>query len=100
MAGIIALILWPLTIFAFIINNLLQRSKKLEDIIVEKDNQLSQRDTYIANISSLIQESHQIIEEAEVSKAFKSDDEIGGFFTNLKNIQKAIDSYNVSGNGR
>ena len=98
--GIIACILWPVTIFGFIINNLLQKTKKLEKIVEERDVLINQRDTFIANLSSLIQESHQIIEEAEVSKAFKSDDEIDGFFTNLKSIQKALDSYNVGANGR
>lgn len=87
--GVISFILWPVSIFSYIIYNLLQKNKKLEDMVLQ-DRML------MSNLSSLIQESHQIIEEAEVSGAFKSDDQVGGFFTILKNIQKALDSYNVN----
>jgi len=68
--------------------NLLRKNEKQEDI-------LAGYMTYLNKISDYIEETGKRIKEIDQKGTFESDDEIGFFFENLKNIQKVLDSFNV-----
>jgi len=66
--------------------NLLIKNEKAEDIIVSQQN-------YISSISEVIKNSEKRIKEIDEKEIFKSDDEIGWFFNELKKIQNIISQY-------
>lgn len=66
--------------------NLLVKNEKAEDIIVSQQN-------YISSISEIIKNSEKRIKEIDEKEIFKSDDEIGWFFNELKKIQNTISQY-------
>jgi hypothetical protein len=78
--GIMVVILGYTTI------NLLVKNEKAEDIIVSQQN-------YISSISEIIKNSEKKIREIDEKEIFKSDDEIGWFFNELKKIQNILSQY-------
>ena len=66
--------------------NLLIKNEKAEDIIVSQQK-------YISSISEIIKNSEKRIKEIDEKEIFKSDDEIGWFFNELKKIQNIISQY-------
>jgi hypothetical protein len=78
--GIMVVILGYTTI------NLLVKNEKAEDIIVSQQN-------YISLISEIIKNSEKRIKEIDEKEIFKSDDEIGWFFNELKKIQNILSQY-------
>jgi hypothetical protein len=86
MLGLISIILWIATIIGYIIYNLFQKNTKLETIVQKQDYQLRA-------ITQIINESNKILEQTELTQAFKSDDQIGAFFNNLKIIQESLNEF-------
>jgi hypothetical protein len=78
--GIMVVILGYTTI------NLLVKNEKAEDIIISQQK-------YISSISEVIQNSEKRIKEIDEKEIFKSDDEIGWFFNELKKIQNILSQY-------
>jgi peptidoglycan hydrolase CwlO-like protein len=78
--GIMVVILGYTTI------NLLVKNEKAEDVIVSQQN-------YISSISEVIKNSEKRIKEIDEKEIFKSDDEIGWFFNELKKIQNILSQY-------
>ncbi len=66
--------------------NLLVKNEKAEDIIVSQQK-------YISLISEIIKDSEKRIKEIDEKEIFKSDDEIGWFFNELKKIQNILSQY-------
>jgi len=66
--------------------NLLIKNEKAEDIIVSQQK-------YISSISEVIKNSEKRIKEIDEKEIFKSDDEIGWFFNELKKIQNTLSQY-------
>ena len=66
--------------------NLLVKNEKAEDIIISQQK-------YISAISEIIQNSEKKIKEIDEKEIFKSDDEIGWFFNELKKIQDILSQY-------
>jgi len=75
--------------FVYVIVNLLKKNEKLEDMNVAQD-------TYIQQISTIMTESNRKIKEIDSKQIFQSDDEIGWFFTGIKEIQEYINEYNIN----
>ena len=75
-----------LFILAYMFWNLLRKVEKLESIreIQEK---------YITDFYDLVKQSELKIKEIDSKQLFQSDDEVGFFFTNIKNIQEALSDY-------
>ena len=76
-------------VIVFVIINLLRKNEKLEAMIEDRDN-------YIQNISTIMSESDKKIKEIDSKQTFQSDDEIGWFFTGIKEIQSLINDYNIN----
>ena len=68
--------------------NLLRKNEKQEDI-------LAGYMTYLNKISDTIELSDKKMMEVDAKGSFKSDDEIGFFFEQIKNIQTALNSFVV-----
>ena len=67
---------------------LIRRNNALEKAVI-------QQQQYLDAISIVIQNSQQKLEELDVMGAFKSDDEVGTFFRNLKEIQDILNEFNT-----
>ena len=76
-------------VISYIIWNLLRKNEKLEDEILKRDN-------YIENITTIMSESDRKIKETDSKQTFQSDDEIGWFFSGIKEIQELINEYNIN----
>ena len=73
-------------ILGFTTFNLLRKSEKLEDIIL-------QYDRYISEFTIQIEASEKRLNEVDAKGMFKSDDEIGWFFEQIKVIQNGISQF-------
>lgn len=78
-------------IISYIIYNLLKKVEKYEDLAVEQTQ-------YLVNVSNLIVESQKHLDNLDEKGVFKSDDEVGYFFENIKLIQKTLDQYQLPDN--
>ena len=76
-------------VISYIIWNLLRKNEKLEDEILKRDN-------YIENITTIMSESDRKIKEIDSKQIFQSDDEIGWFFSGIKEIKELINEYNIN----
>ena len=68
---------------------LIRRNSALEKAIVE------QRE-FIDAISIIVANSDAKLRELDIQGAFEADDEVGAFFTNLREIQNIISEFNAS----
>ena len=68
--------------------NLLRKNEKQEDI-------LAGYMTYLNKISDYIEVTDKRLEEIDDKGSFKSDDEVGFFFEQIKNIQSVLNQFNV-----
>jgi hypothetical protein len=66
--------------------NLLRKNEKQEDI-------LAGYMTYLNKISDTIEMSEKKLMEVDSKGSFKSDDEVGFFFEQIKTIQTALNSF-------
>jgi len=69
-----------------IIKNLLDKVEKYEEDILLKDE-------YLDKLKVMVEESYKKIKALDTLEAFESDDEVGHFFVNLKNIIMTINTY-------
>jgi hypothetical protein len=69
-----------------IIKNLLDKVEKYEEDILLKDE-------YLDKLKSMVEESYKKIKDLDTLEAFESDDEVGHFFVNLKNIIMTLNTY-------
>ena len=67
---------------------LIRRNNMLEKAVIQQQQHLDA-------ISIIIQNSQQKLEELDLMGAFKSDDEVGTFFRNLKEIQDLLNEFNT-----
>tara|TARA_Y100000361_G_C10847576_1_gene182674 strand:- start:62 stop:340 length:279 start_codon:yes stop_codon:yes gene_type:complete len=83
--GILGLIV---AILGYATFNLLQKNEKAEDIIV------SYRD-FILKFQDTIDKTQKRLTQIDEKGMFKSDDEIGWFFNEIKRLQKQLNSFNI-----
>lgn len=84
----IGLISGLLLIAGFVIWNLLKKVERQEDLI-EKYQQ------YLTSLDTSIKLSSKRLEEIDVKGMFSSDDEIGWYFKQIKEIQSILDDYKL-----
>jgi uncharacterized membrane protein YukC len=75
-------------IFGYTTFNLMRKNEKQEDI-------LTGYMTYLNKISDYIEITDKRLKEIDQKGSFESDDEVGFFFEQLKNIQSVLNSFNV-----
>ena len=69
--------------------NLLIKNEKAEDVII------SQRE-FINKFQESIEESDKKLQELDTRGSFSSDDEIGWFFNEIKQLQNALSRFKAS----
>jgi HAMP domain-containing protein len=72
----------------FIIRNLLKQIEKLEDIQIEYEN-------FITKQSEAINASNQRLNQIDDRGIFRSDDEIGWFWSEIKRIQDSLNEFTI-----
>ena len=78
--GILGLIV---IVLGFTTWNLLMKNEKAEDLI-------SEQDTLISELTSSVIKIDEVITQLDSSGAFESDDEIGTFFEQIKNMRDTL----------
>tara|TARA_B100000963_G_C22594631_1_gene657248 strand:- start:1389 stop:1709 length:321 start_codon:yes stop_codon:yes gene_type:complete len=78
-------------ILSYIIRNLLIKVEKYEDITIDQTQ-------YLQNISNLIGDSKKHLNKLDERGVFQSDDEVGYFFEQMKQVQKELDRYMLPDN--
>jgi hypothetical protein len=73
-------------ILGYVVTNLLLKIEKYEDIVTSQQEQLS-------TIRGIIENSDIKLREIDKRETFKSDDEIGWFFDEIKKIQNTLSQY-------
>ena len=76
-----------LMISLYVVRNLLLKNEKAEDLLTEYD-------TYISNLKSVISKADSKLQEIDEKGLFDSDDEIGWFFKHVKAIQDSLNQFN------
>jgi len=66
---------------------IIRKNTKLEKALVNQQQ-------YIDAISIVINDSNTVIQELDNRGAFESDDEVGTFFRNIKEIQTILNQFN------
>jgi hypothetical protein len=85
---IIGILTGLLFVAGFVIWNLLKKVEKQEDL-VEGYQQ------YLTTVDSAIKLSSKRLKEIDVKGMFSSDDEIGWYFSQIKEIQEILDDYKL-----
>lgn len=86
MTGIIAIVLWVVSIIGYIIYNLYQKNIKLEDMVIRQSNLLQ-------GLGNVIQESDKVIRELDTKIWTEGDKELAAVFQNLRAIQEALNQF-------
>jgi hypothetical protein len=73
-------------ILGIALRNLLIKVEKYEDVTVNQTG-------YLQNISNLITDSQKHLNDLDKREVFKSDDEVGYFFEQLKKVQEELNRY-------
>jgi hypothetical protein len=88
---LIILLIIVIIVLSYITYNLLTKTEKLEDIAIKQN-------MYVSNISAIIEQTDLKLKELDSKEIFKSDDEIGFFFNNVKEIQTIINQFKIETN--
>jgi hypothetical protein len=75
-------------ILSYTTYNLLKKNESQEDTIGFYNN-------YIENISNVIDFSDKKLKEIDAKETFKSDDEVGFFFDQIKYLQNQLNDYKL-----
>lgn len=82
------LLLLIIGVLIFIILNLLKKQEKMEDAVISYQE-------YITKITNAINESDKLLKKVDERGTFKSDDEVGFFFTFIKKIQSELNTFKI-----
>ena len=75
--------------------NLLRKLEKQEDVINNQATILASYLSYLNKISDIINFSDKKLREIDHKGSFKSDDEVGFFFEEIKQIQDTLNQFKV-----
>jgi uncharacterized membrane protein len=75
-------------VLGFTTYNLLKKNETQEDI-------LASYMTYLNKMSDIVEFSDKKLKEIDAKGSFKSDDEVGFFFEQIKALQDILNSFNV-----
>lgn len=89
--GLIILIL----ILGYTTFNLLKKNEIYEDITSKNSQIIDNYELYIKELSNLIKTIDVKLKEIDNKESFSSDDEIGFFFKEIKNIQEKLNNFQI-----
>lgn len=96
MIWIWAIVILVFLIAGYVIFNLLKKVENYEDSIEKLSEQISQRDDFFMKICELIKVSDEKIKRLDDNATFSGDDEIGFFFSTVRDIQQYMTAYKNS----
>ena len=76
-------------ILGFTTFNLLRKNERAEDIIV-------QYNEYIGEFNKQLEFTSDRLKKIDAKGSFESDDEIGWFFKQIKNLQEGMDKFRIN----
>ena len=82
------LLLLIIGVLVFIILNLLKKQEKMEDVVISYQE-------YITKFTDAVNESDKLLNKVDEKGTFKSDDEVGFFFTFIKKIQSELNTFKI-----
>jgi predicted PurR-regulated permease PerM len=83
---IIGVLVVILLFLVYLINNLLRKVENYEDVVQDQVQ-------YLQNISSAVGDGQKHLKLIDEKGTFKSDDEVGYYFEQLKIVQSELDRY-------
>jgi hypothetical protein len=75
-------------ILGFTTFNLLKKNEKQEDILVEYQN-------YLDSLSKIVEFADEKIKNIDSRGIFKTDDEVGFIYEEIKNLQKVLSNFRI-----
>ena len=78
-------------VLVYIINNLLKKVENYEDVVKDQVE-------YLQNISKTVSASRQHLKTLDEQGTFQSDDEVGEFFNQMKEVQNELNRYMLPDN--
>jgi hypothetical protein len=84
----IILLLLIIGVLVFILLNLLKKQEKMEDAVISYQE-------YITKLTNAINESDKLLNKVDERGTFRSDDEVGFFFTFIKKIQSELNVFKI-----
>ena len=78
-------------ILVYIINNLVKKVENYEDVVKDQVE-------YLQNISLTVSASHKHLQTLDEQGTFQSDDEVGEFFNQMKEVQNELNRYMLPDN--
>ena len=75
-------------ILGFTTFNLLKKNEKQEDILVEYQN-------YLDSLSRIVEFADEKIKSVDSKGIFKTDDEVGFIYEEIKNLQKVLSNFRI-----
>ena len=82
------LLLLIIGVLVFVILNLLKKQERMEDVIISYQE-------YITKFTDAVNESDKLLNKVDEKGTFKSDDEVGFFFTFIKKIQSELNTFKI-----
>jgi len=82
------ILLHVLEIVGLLFYMLIRKNRKLEEIITEQQQ-------YLDSINIVIKQSEEKLKELDDRGIFEADDEVGFFFTNIKEIQSILNDFTI-----
>ena len=82
------LLLLIIGVLVFVILNLLKKQERMEDVIISYQE-------YITKFTDAVNESDKLLNKVYEKGTFKSDDEVGFFFTFIKKIQSELNTFKI-----
>tara|TARA_R110000803_G_scaffold125391_1_gene193056 strand:+ start:31 stop:315 length:285 start_codon:yes stop_codon:yes gene_type:complete len=89
--GIIILLSLLVVTFGYTTFNLLRKNERADDIIVSQQE-------FINKVDEQVTFSEKRLEQIDVKGTFKSDDEIGWFFNEIKVLQTGLSQFRTNSN--
>jgi hypothetical protein len=86
MTGIIALVLWFVTIFGGIMYNLYRKNKRLEEIVLNQS-------SFVNDTLSLLDDFNGLINKIDMTMWVQSDPELLQLFETIKAIQARVQQF-------
>ena len=82
----IMVILWPVTIFCYVIYNLYNKNRKLENLVIKQSR-------FIDSMLTTIKEVDKAVEKIDMTIWVQSDPELLSLFDSVKQIQSQIKDF-------
>lgn len=84
------ILLHVLELIGILFYMLIRKNQKLEKVVKEQQQ-------YVDSLSIVIEQSNDRLKELDDKGMFASDDEIGFFFENIKEIQSILNDFTIKG---